>query len=138
MIEFALFRDGNFSETRYFDERPANILHKGVAWYPVQRVTGEPSSGIIGDAYVVSTAPPVAPPRSVHIAWLEAALAEVDKLASVEAAVGTATPAAQALWRRATTISESDPEVIAIASVLEIDLPALFDRANAIRVSRGR
>lgn len=138
MIEFALFRDGNLVETRYFDERPVNIPHKGVAWFPVQRVTGEPSSGIVGDAYVVSTLPPVAPPRSVHIAWLEAALVEIDKLASVEAAVGTATPAAQALWRRATTITEIDPEVVAIARVLGIDLPALFDRANEIRASRGR
>lgn len=138
MHEFALFRDGSFSETRYFEERPPNIPHKGVEWYPVNRVTGEPSVGIVDGVYVVSTAPPVAPPRSVHIAWLEAALAEIDKLASVEAAVGTASPAAQALWRRATTITETDPEVVAIASVLDIDLPALFDRANAIRASRGR
>lgn len=138
MNEFALFRDGNLVETRYFDERPANIPHKGVAWYPVQRVAGEPSTGIVGDAYVVSTPPPVVPPRSVHIAWLEAALVEIDKLASVEAAVGTASEAAQALWRRATTITETDPEVVAIANVLKIDLPALFDRANEIRASRGR
>ncbi len=138
MIEFALFRDGNFTETRYFDERPANIPHKGVAWYPVERVTGEPSSGIVGDAYVISTPPPVAPPRSVHIAWLEAALVEIDKLASVEAAVGTATPVAQALWRRATTITETDPEVVAIARVLEIDLGKLFDRAISLSAERPR
>lgn len=138
MIEFALFRDGNLVETRYFDERPVNIPHKGVAWYPVKRVTGEPSSGIVGDAYIVSTLAPVTPPRSIHAAWIKAALVEIDKLASVNAAVGTASQVAQVLWDEATTITETDPEVVAIARVLEIDLPALFDRANEIRASRGR
>lgn len=91
------------------------------------------AGGVIG-AYV---APPASiEPRSSHVAWIEAALAEIGKLEAVNAAVAAAGPVKLALWRRATTIKISDPDIAAIAAAIKIDLTALFDRADALRRAR--
>jgi len=72
---------------------------------------------------------------AVHIAWLEQALKEIDKLDAVNAAVA-ADPAKASLWRRVVTVNRNDPDVIAVASALDIDLDTLFARADAIRRER--
>jgi hypothetical protein len=73
------------------------------------------------------------PPRSSHVAWIEQALIEIGKLSAVNAAVSAGGEAKASLWRRATTIRINDPDIISIATALQIDLPALFDRADALR-----
>jgi hypothetical protein len=73
------------------------------------------------------------PPREIHIAWLKAALADLGKLDAVEAAVATLPAAKRIMWEYATSIIETDADVIAIAGALRIDLAAVFDRAEAIR-----
>lgn len=42
MNEFALYVGGEFKELRRYDQQPADIAHKQVAWYPVVREYGEP------------------------------------------------------------------------------------------------
>lgn len=80
---------------------------------------------------------PVIPvPSEIHIAWLRAALAEADVLGAVNAAVTSAGPVKQVLWRDATTIRRNDPDVVAIAGALSLDLDALFIRADEIRSGR--
>lgn len=80
---------------------------------------------------------PVVPvPSEIHIAWLRAALAEAGTLSAVNAAVASAGPVKQALWEYATTIRRNDPDVVAIAGALSIDLDALFIRADEIRIER--
>jgi hypothetical protein len=75
--------------------------------------------------------------RSIHKAWLRAALAEAGKLEAVDAAVQAAGPVKWELWSNATTISQDDPDVTAIASALGIDLAAVFTAARSIRTARG-
>jgi hypothetical protein len=79
------------------------------------------------------------PNRSIHKAYLRAALADpaVNKLAEVDAAVQAAGPVKWELWANATTISQDDPNVNAIASALGIDLDAVFTAARALREERG-
>jgi hypothetical protein len=76
--------------------------------------------------------------RSIHKAYLRAALADpaVNKLAQVDAAVQAAGPVKWELWANATTISQDDPDVNAIASALDIDLDAVFTAARALREAR--
>lgn len=81
--------------------------------------------------------PPPLPPLSVHIAWLRAALAEAGKLDAVNAAVATAGPVKAQLWDYATTITRNDPDVVAIAAALQINLDEIFARAIEIRDTRA-
>jgi hypothetical protein len=83
-------------------------------------------------AYV---APP-APTREIHIAWFKAALADMGHLDAVEAAVATLPAAKRIMWEYATSIIETDADVIAIASALKIDLAAVFDKAETIRAGK--
>lgn len=78
----------------------------------------------------------VEPPTELHAAWLRAALAEAGQADAVNAAVNAAGPVKAALWEFATTISRLDNEVIAIATALNIDLRALFARADEMRAHR--
>lgn len=80
--------------------------------------------------------PSIPVPSEIHIAWLRAALAEAGALESVNAAVGAAGPVKQVLWQDATTIRRNDPDVVAIAGALSLDLDALFIRADEIRSGR--
>ena len=72
-------------------------------------------------------------PREIHIAWFKAALADMNKLDAVEAAVATLPAAKRIMWEYATSIIETDADVVAISAALRIDLSAAFDRAEAIR-----
>lgn len=49
MVEYALLIDSQFKEIRNYSERPVDIPHKGVSWYPVFRTIGpEEHSGLGG------------------------------------------------------------------------------------------
>lgn len=61
MANFAVLINGTFKEIRSFDARPADILHKGAAWYPVVYETGEEFDGLVGDNWVVRR--PLPPPN---------------------------------------------------------------------------
>lgn len=80
---------------------------------------------------------PVAPQGAIHIAWLKLALEEVGKLDDVDAAVAHAGRAYQILWDYATTIRRTDPEVVAIGAALDLDLDAVFARAEELRKARA-
>jgi golgin subfamily B member 1 len=75
--------------------------------------------------------------RTIHKAWLRAALASIERLAEVDAAVQSAGPVHWELWANATTISRDDADVVAIAEALKVDLDAVFAAARAIQVARG-
>lgn len=75
--------------------------------------------------------------RAIHKAWLRAALADIGRIAELDAAVQSAGPVPWELWSNATTISQDDPDVTAIAAALNIDLAAVFTAARAIRTARG-
>ena len=107
----------------------------GVALVPSD-VAG-PGWAYDGADFAPPVIPPAEPPGEVHMAWLRAALAEADKLGAVDAAVASQGAVKQALWDYATWVSRTDPDVVAIAGALRIDLEALFTRADEIRKSRG-
>lgn len=94
----------------------------------------EAEGGVIAEYEPQAPAPIV----EIHAAWLRAALAEpgTDKLGAVNAAVASQGPVKLALWEFATTIRIGDANVVAIAGALNIDLRALFDRADEMRRSR--
>lgn len=75
--------------------------------------------------------------RSIHKAYLRAALASIDRLVEVDAAVQAAGSVKWELWANATTISQDDPDVAAIAAALDIDLDVVFAAARGIRGGRG-
>jgi hypothetical protein len=70
---------------------------------------------------------------TIHVAWFRAALAEIEKLDIVDAAVTAAGPVQEQLWNYATTIRRNHPSIVSIAAALNIDLDALFIRAAQIR-----
>jgi hypothetical protein len=79
-------------------------------------------------------APPA--PRTTLRAYLMIALDEAGKLAAVEAAVTAQGGAALLLWREAATFSEADPEIIALATALQINRKAIWDRCDEIAEAR--
>jgi len=85
---------------------------------------------------VAPSFPTPAKPREIHIAWFEAALADMGHLDAVNAVVETLPVAKRILWKRSTSIIETDADVVAIAGALKIDLAAVFDRAEEIRAGK--
>jgi hypothetical protein len=77
------------------------------------------------------------PTRSIHIAWFEAALASLGVLEQVNHAVKLAGPVTEALWRRATEVSMTDPDIVKIAAILKVDLTQVFDKADELRLSKA-
>ncbi len=75
--------------------------------------------------------------REIHVAWFKAALAEMEVLDAVDAAVRGLPQVKQVLWEYATTIREDDADVAMLALALGIDLSEVFDRADTIRIGRG-
>ena len=65
MNEYALLIDGEFVETRHFDERPPHIPHKQIEWYPVVREYGEPGSSLENDTWFIRTVDPSTLPPPV-------------------------------------------------------------------------
>jgi len=99
----------------------------------VNVVTGEI---VIEPDFIAPSFPEPAKPREIHIAWFKAALADMGHLDAVEAAVATLPAAKRIMWEYATSIIETDADVIAIAGALRIDLAAVFDRAEEIRAGK--
>lgn len=65
MSEFALVVDGQLRETRELAERPVDIPHKKIEWFPVVRSYGEPFNGVVDDEYVFRTVDPSTLPAPV-------------------------------------------------------------------------
>jgi hypothetical protein len=81
-------------------------------------------------------APVPTPPREIHVAWFKAALADMGKLDAVDTAVATLPATKQVMWEYATSINETDTDVIATAKALKINLAKVFDRAETIRTGK--
>jgi hypothetical protein len=77
------------------------------------------------------------PALSIHKAWFRAALAGMERIAEVDAAVRASGEVAWELWANATTISRDDADVVAIAAEPSIDLDAVFAAARAFQAARG-
>ncbi|MEI8144242.1 MAG: hypothetical protein WCH83_02145 [Alphaproteobacteria bacterium] len=77
--------------------------------------------------------PPPLPEPVIQVAWFRAALAEAGRINDVDSAVDQAGPVPRQLWDYATSIRRGHPMVVAIASQLQLDLDALFSRAEALR-----
>lgn len=94
MSDFALLIGGEFREFRNLPERPANIPHKSVTWYPVTREYGEPFQGVSGGAYIVRTVDPASLPPPVpaqisdrqffHVLALNNSITQDEALAAVK------------------------------------------------------
>lgn len=66
MASFALYIDGVFQRIDRREERPPNIEHKKVAWYPVFNEFGdEPFTGIVKDRHIIRTIDPATLPPPV-------------------------------------------------------------------------
>jgi len=74
-------------------------------------------------------------PRIILAGWFKAAISQMGKTAAVAAAVASQPEWKQILWNAATHIREDDADVIAIAAALNINLSAVFDKAEEIRAS---
>lgn len=125
MPEFALLIGGVFSEIRRYDERPSDIPHKGVEWFPVVRSYGEPFEGVDGDAWVIRTVdpatlpPPV--PDSVSPRQARLALLEIGLLDAANAAVSQADAQTSIAWEFSTSVVRNDPGVKAIAQAIGLN-----------------
>lgn len=97
MAEFALLVGDVFKEFRQLPERPVDIPHKSVKWFPVVREYGAPFEGVEGDNYVVRTIDPATLPPPVPFVISDRQffeqLAEIGiaTQAEAEAAVATGT-----------------------------------------------
>lgn len=137
MAEFALLINGVFTEIRRYDAKPPNIVHKGIAWYPVVREYGEPFEGIVGFDWVIRTVDPATlpPPVPQEItfaqlliglvasgwiteaegnAWLSGVLPTV-ALGVINTLPENQRFAARARALRPSSVVRSDPLVIALA-----------------------
>lgn len=79
--------------------------------------------------------PPAPPPRTVLIGWFNAALSQMGHLAAVQAAVAGEPEWKRILWEYATSVVENDADVVRLAGALNINLKAVFDRADQIRAA---
>lgn len=97
MAEFALLINGTVQEIRPLPERPVDIPHKNVAWFPVIREYGEPFNGVEGGAYFIRTVDPATLPPPVPFVisdrqfFEQMAVSGLATEAEAEAAVATGT-----------------------------------------------
>ncbi len=135
MAEFACLIGGAFRDIRNLPDRPADIEHKAVRWYPVARRVGSPASaGVVGDEYVIVT-PAAGPPRSVTPRQLRIALHRAGRLQAAQAALDGASAETRIAWAYAESIRRDGPLVAQLVSALGLsgaDLDALFTSAGAI------
>lgn len=130
--EFALFVGGDLRETRELPERPENIPHKSIRWYPVERRTGAPASaGIVGDAYVIVTPEPV--PSSISMRQCRVVLARAGALDAIQAAVAALGGETAITWEYATTVERASPLVAQFAVTLGMSSEAVDDLFRAGR-----
>lgn len=65
MTDFALYIVDEFKELRRYETQPADIAHKGVAWYPVVFEYGEPGASLEDGVYYIRTVDPATLPPPV-------------------------------------------------------------------------
>lgn len=65
MDEYAQYRDGVLFEIKRRSDRPEDLPHKSIAWYPVVREYGEPFVGVENGAHVIRTVDPATLPPPV-------------------------------------------------------------------------
>lgn len=123
MAEFALFINDAFQEIRNYPERPENIAHKGVAWYPVERIMGPWAYTTLGgDKYVICTVdpatlpPPV--PESITPRQCRLILSQQGLLSSVEAMIAQSTDDVRITWEYALEFKRNDPLLIQLGTNL--------------------
>jgi hypothetical protein len=135
MAEFACIMGGALRDIRSMPERPEDIAHKGVRWYPVRRATGSPASqGVVNDEYVIVT-PAAGPPRAVTPRQFRIALHRAGKLAAAQAALDGANAETRIAWAYAEAIRRDGPLITQLASALGLSsagLDALFTTAGAL------
>lgn len=135
MAEFACIIDGTLRDTRNLPERPPDIAHKAVRWYPVVRRAGSPASAaVVGDEYVVVT-PAAGPPRAVTPRQFRIALHRAGRLQAAQAALDGASAETRIAWAYAESVRRDGPLVAQLAPALGLsgsDLDALFTAAGAI------
>jgi hypothetical protein len=119
-MEYALLINSELQETRNYDERPENIPHKNVEWYPVKREEGEDFQGVEDDFYVFRTTPAVVIPEGVTPRQARLALNAIDKLDEVNAAVAQADKSFQIAWEFSNEVKRYDPGVLAIAEIVNL------------------
>lgn len=148
MALYAVLNGGAIVERREIPDWETYPTHKKVArdekgdGGPVLRPlvfvgeSGIESVAIEIDRVVITRTPAPPPVEVIRTAYLAAALAQIGKLAAVDAAVG-GDPVLDALWKRATEMRRDDPDMAAVAKALSIDLDDVWTRARAIRAARG-
>lgn len=137
MTEYALLIAGQFQELRSFEEQPSDIPHKNVEWLPVERKTGATAGAEKKNGkWVITSAPAPVPVREASAGLFRQALAALNKLDAFAAALD-AVPAATRAWLEyEPTLRETDPEVDAICTAINIDVAACFDAVDTVRASR--
>jgi len=73
---------------------------------------------------------------SIHKAYFRAALASMGRLVEVDNFMAGQPLLKQELWAGATEIDITDPDIVAVADALNIDLAATLARANEIKAGR--
>lgn len=137
MTEFALLIAGQFREIRSFEEQPADIPHKSVEWLPVERKTGAPAGAEKKNGkWVITSAPAPAPVRVASAGLFRQALAALNKLDAFVTALDAVPVAARAWLEYEPTLRETDPEVDAICTAINIDVAAVFDAVDTVCASR--
>jgi hypothetical protein len=125
MAEYALLINGEFKEIRQYTERPQDIEHKDVRWYPVVREYGPEEKAHIQDDYwlIVSidpaTIPPPVPlsitPRQARLILLQQGL-----LPYVEKTILEQDEATRITWEYASEFRRDDPLLTGIAKNLNL------------------
>lgn len=115
MQEYALLVANVFHDTRWYAEKPENIPHKGVIWYPVIREFGEPFTGVEGGAWVVRTVDPalvLSVPYSITPRQCRLLLLQQGLLDTVEGLIAGRDKATKITWEYALEFKRDDPLLI--------------------------
>jgi hypothetical protein len=114
MPMFALFRDGEFAEVRNLPERPDDIEHKAIEWFPVGDAVTTQTQGDAGWAIIageaiqtIYVAPPSTDPNDYRLepfqffAMLEIMGEAMDPVRDLKAEIETAIDAIEDTTQRA-------------------------------------
>lgn len=129
MEKFVLLIDGERKDIRRYDERPANIPHKKVEWFPLSYETGNQFEGVEGDRYVIRTPDPATLPPTVPDAvsprQARLALLAIGKLDAANDAVERAGDFVKVAWEFSNYVRRDDAGVMALGSAIGLDSKAL-------------
>lgn len=119
MNEYALLINDVFQGIRSFEERPEDIPHKNVAWYPVVREYGTPFEGLEGGNWVIRTVDPATvPPQTITPRQCRVALLQKGMLADVEQMISQQDEATRITWEYALEFRRDDQLLIQLAASL--------------------